>query len=129
MDNPKTPPTGESQETNPRIIDPIDPTSLVKGVVVGTATAFAFGMGGFLLIYDELGSMGAVLFLLLPFATGFATALVTRRWNIVIASLIAIAQLLVARESRFDELDRVKHHLGEQAGREQHAAGDDHDRE
>ena len=49
---------------------------------------FAFGMGGFSLIYDRTGSMGAVLFLLLPFATGFATALVARRRNVVIASLI-----------------------------------------
>jgi hypothetical protein len=45
-------------------------------------------MGGFLLVYDDTSAMGGVLFLLLPFATGFATALVARRWNLVIASLM-----------------------------------------
>ena len=88
MDNPKPPPTGQSQEINPQVIDPIDATSLLKGVLLGSATASVFGIGGFLLINDNVGAMGAVLFLLLPFATGFATALVTRRWNIVLASLI-----------------------------------------
>ncbi len=85
MDNLKPPPTGERQETNPPVIDP---TNLLTGLAAGVATAFAFGMGGFLLVNDETGSMGGVLFLLLPFATGFATALVARRWNIVLASLI-----------------------------------------
>ncbi len=66
----------------------LDPTNLVSGLVAGIGTAFAFGMGGFILVYDETGSMGAVLFLLLPFATGFATALVARRRNLILASLI-----------------------------------------
>lgn len=61
---------------------------LVWGLVAGIATAFAFGMGGFLLIYDNTNSMGGVLFIALPFATGFATGLIARRWNLVIASLI-----------------------------------------
>ena len=65
-----------------------DQTNLIWGVVAGSVTAFAFGMGGFLVIYDHTGSMGPVLFLLLPFATGFATALVAHRRNIVSASLI-----------------------------------------
>ena len=65
-----------------------DQTNLIWGVVAGSVTAFALGMGGFLLIYDHTGSMGPVLFLLLPFATGFATALVAHRRNIVSASLI-----------------------------------------
>lgn len=64
-------------------------TNLAFGLVAGSATASVFGMGGFFLINDtETGSMGAVLFLLLPFATGFATALIARRLNIIIASLI-----------------------------------------
>lgn len=69
---------------------------LIWGLVAGIVTAFAFGMGGFFLISDNTNSMGSVLFLLLPFATGFATALVARRWNIVIASLIIAAILCSA---------------------------------
>jgi hypothetical protein len=84
MDNPTISPTGEKRRSNPPAIDR---TNLVRGLVAGIGTAFAFGIGGFVLIYDEAGSMGAVLFVLLPFATGFATALVARR-NQVIASLI-----------------------------------------
>jgi hypothetical protein len=68
--------------------DHTDPIHLVPGLIAGIGTAFAFGMGGFFLVYDESGSMGAVLFLLLPFATGFATALVARRRGVVLASLI-----------------------------------------
>jgi hypothetical protein len=82
MDNFK-PATGEPQ--NPQVIQP---TNVALGVAVGIGVAFVFGMGGFLLVKDDTGSMGAVLFLLLPFAAGFGTALVARRWNIVVASLI-----------------------------------------
>lgn len=85
MDNPKSSATSDKQGRNSQKAGSID---LVWGLAAGIATAFAFGMGGFLLVYDETGSMGTVLFLLLPFATGFATALVARRWNLVIASLI-----------------------------------------
>ncbi|HYX30274.1 MAG TPA: hypothetical protein VE863_17170, partial [Pyrinomonadaceae bacterium] len=66
----------------------LDGVNLAKGVMVGTATAVVFGAGGFLLTYNGQGYMGWTLFLLVPFATGFATALVARRRNIVIASLI-----------------------------------------
>ena len=51
---------------------------LLKSFSLGLATAVAFGLGGFGLVYDRTGSMGWVLFLLLPLATGFATALVAR---------------------------------------------------
>jgi hypothetical protein len=68
--------------------DSLDRTNLIGGLAAGIGTAFAFGMGGFILVYDKTGSMGSVLFLLLPLATGFATALVARRRNVVIASLI-----------------------------------------
>ena len=83
MDNPQ-PPIPRSHPNAPAT----DQTNLIWGVVAGSVTAFAFGMGGFLLIYDHTGAMGQVLFLLLPFATGFATALVAHRRNIVPASLI-----------------------------------------
>jgi hypothetical protein len=66
----------------------LDRTNLAQGLLAGIGTAFIFGMGGFFLVYDKTGSMGWTLFLLLPFATGFATALVARRRNVVIASLI-----------------------------------------
>jgi hypothetical protein len=58
------------------------------GILVGTITAVAVGLGGFVLIRDDSGSMGSVLFFLLPFATGFATALVTRGKELVTASLV-----------------------------------------
>lgn len=85
LDNPKSSATGDKPGRNSQKTGSVD---LVWGLVAGIATAFAFGMGGFLLVYDKTNSMGSVLFLLLPFATGFATALVARRWNLVIASLI-----------------------------------------
>ena len=58
------------------------------GILVGTATAVAVGLGGFMLIRDDSGSMGTVLFFLLPFVTGFATAMVTRGKDLVLASLV-----------------------------------------
>lgn len=62
--------------------------NLFAAVVVGVVTAVSFGVGGFFLIFDPTGSMGWVLFFLLPCITGFATALVARNRNIAIASLI-----------------------------------------
>jgi hypothetical protein len=62
--------------------------NVLLGVLVGAATAVVFGLGGFLLLNDEGGWMGGVLFILLPVATGFATALVARQVNVVTASLI-----------------------------------------
>ena len=85
MDNLQPPLNGETRKADP---PKLDPDRLGFGVLIGTATAFAFGLGGFLLVYDETGAMGAVLFLLLPIATGFATALVVRGRTIVTASLI-----------------------------------------
>jgi hypothetical protein len=61
---------------------------VVAGFAAGLLTALAFGLGGFFLVYDDTGSMGWVLFLALPFATGFATALVARGRAILIASLL-----------------------------------------
>jgi hypothetical protein len=76
------PPEIESRKAIPE-----STSNLVSGLVAGIGTAFGFGMGGFVLVNDRTGSMGSVLFLLLPFATGFATALVARGRNIVVASL------------------------------------------
>ena len=84
MYSPQKPNAGEMETTGAAI----DRRTLFLGLLVGIATATAFGLGGFFLIEDERGAMGSVLFLLLPFATGFATALVARRINLMIASLI-----------------------------------------
>jgi len=66
----------------------IDERSVVRGLVAGVLTAIVFGLGGFFLISDRTGAMGGVLFFLLPFASGFATALVARSRNLIIASLL-----------------------------------------
>lgn len=73
---------------HPAVPKPLDRRNLFFGVLVGVATAITFGLGGFFLVRDDSGSMGGVLFLLLPSVTGFATAVVARRRNIVLASLI-----------------------------------------
>lgn len=80
--NEGTTPSGEQSTPS------IGPANLVWGLAAGIATAFAFGMGGFFLVYDVTGSMGLVLFGILPFVTGFSTGLVARRLNLVLASLI-----------------------------------------
>ena len=66
----------------------VDRKNLLWGLMVGVGTAVLFGLGGFVLIREDNGRMGGVLFLLLPTITGFATALVAKRRNIVFASLI-----------------------------------------
>lgn len=77
------------------------------GLAVGIGTAVVFGVGGFFLINDrETGSMGAVLFFLLPLATGLATGLVARRLNILFVSLIVgflicCAVLLATKQEGF----------------------------
>lgn len=87
MDNPEKPPavTNAASEVPTRTSRPHE---LAWGLLAGAGTAFAFGMGGFLLVYDETSAMGSVLFLLLPTATGFATALIARSRNLVLASLL-----------------------------------------
>ncbi len=65
-----------------------DGINLAHGLLAGCLTAVVFGIGGFLLAYNSAGYMGSTLFLLVPIAAGFATALVARRRNVLIASLI-----------------------------------------
>ncbi|MBA3768441.1 MAG: SRPBCC family protein [Acidobacteria bacterium] len=64
-----------------------------KGVITGLLIASLFGLGGFVLLRDESGAMGEVLFLLLPFAAGFAVGIVTERSKIIAASLVIAAVL------------------------------------
>jgi hypothetical protein len=66
---------------------------LAGGIAVGIATAVAFGLGGYYLLESMHSNMGLVLFMVLPSATGFATALVARGKDIIIASL-AIAVVI-----------------------------------
>ena len=51
----------------------LDRANLGRGVLAGAVTAIVFGLGGFFLVYREVGYMGWTLFLLVPVATGFAT--------------------------------------------------------
>jgi hypothetical protein len=58
----------------------IDWHASLKGVAFGTAVGIAFGLGGF--FFAEIPgtrAMGPVMFLLVPFAAGFAIAIVTER--------------------------------------------------
>jgi hypothetical protein len=64
-----------------------------KGIIIGLLIGSLFGLGGFLLLRDESGAMGGVLFLLLPAAAGFAVGMVTQKSKIVSASLIIAAIL------------------------------------
>ena len=66
----------------------LDRANLGFGVLAGVVTAIVFGVGGFFLVYNDQGYMGWTLFLLVPVATGFATALVARHRNILNASLL-----------------------------------------
>jgi hypothetical protein len=60
---------------------------VVRGIIVGSVTTIAVGLGGFSLIHDDSGSMGTVLFFLLPFVTGLFTAIVTKGKEVIFASL------------------------------------------
>ena len=67
--------------------EPEDNSIVVVGVIAGALTAAAFGAVGVYCLSGKDGSMGTVLFGLLPVATGIATALVVRGRNLIIASL------------------------------------------
>jgi len=76
-----------------RILDPNEPPKeesgdLVHAVLVGVAIVVVFGLGGFMLMRDQSGSMGTALFVLLPIVTGFGTALLVRGRNLILASLL-----------------------------------------
>jgi hypothetical protein len=78
------------------ILNPLEPfeeddnsnKDLVFAVILGVAVAVALGAGGFFLMNDQTGSMGMALFLAVPFAAGFATALVVRGRTLITASLL-----------------------------------------
>ncbi|HEV8588768.1 MAG TPA: hypothetical protein VGQ72_07810, partial [Pyrinomonadaceae bacterium] len=63
-------------------------TNLALGLLSGVVTAVVSGVGCFFLVYNAEGYMGWTLFVLVPVVTGFATALVARRRNVLIASLL-----------------------------------------
>ncbi len=64
---------------------------MAGGIVVGVVTAVAFGLGGYYVLGVMGSNMGVTLFMLLPLATGFATALVARGKGIIFASLVIAA--------------------------------------
>ena len=73
-----------------------DGGSVLLAIFAGAGIATVFGLGGFFLLKDNTAAMGWVLFLVLPFATGFATALVTRGKRILFASLVIGALICTA---------------------------------
>ncbi|HEX8161891.1 MAG TPA: hypothetical protein VF538_08470 [Pyrinomonadaceae bacterium] len=82
--------------------DGADSPGVWKGAGAGMLTAVAFGLGGFLMMHDHTGSMGGVLFVLLPAAAGFAAAAVAPRAKLAAASIlvalgICLGTLLVTR--------------------------------
>jgi hypothetical protein len=66
----------------------IEKRTMLQGLLAGVVTAAAFGLGGYFLLLDNSGAMGGVLFLLLPVASGFVTAMIAKRRSLVIASLL-----------------------------------------
>ena len=66
--------------------------SVVKGLVLGTATGACVGLGGFFLANTPANrGMGEVMFLLVPFCSGFVIAMVTRgRKTAWASSLLAV---------------------------------------
>jgi len=61
--------------------------SIVKGLILGTATGACVGLGGFFLANTPANrGMGQVMFLLVPFCSGFVIAMVTRGRNTAWAS-------------------------------------------
>src|SRR5467141_3955654 len=73
-----------------QIATAVEPEKLFRGLLAGVLTAAAFGLGGYALLRDNdnSGAMGGVLFLLLPIASGFATAVVVKRSAIALASTL-----------------------------------------
>jgi len=77
--------------------------SSLKGVLIGALTGIALGLIGFAMAeIPRTHAMGGVMFLLVPFAAGFAIAMVTRgRWQVsaaaILATLGALAVLIAMR--------------------------------
>ncbi len=70
----------------------IERKNLLKGVLVGGLTGVAVGLGGFLIAeIPGTHAMGPVMFLLVPFAAGFAITLVSRDLQTVSAAAILAA--------------------------------------
>lgn len=75
----------------PRQAEPLqeaDQGSIWLAILAGVGIAVVVGLGGFFLAKDNSGAMGLVIFGLLPFLTGFVTALLTQGKKILLASLI-----------------------------------------
>jgi len=70
--------------------------SSLMGALVGTLTGIVFGLGGFFMAeIPGTHAMGPVMFLLVPFASGFAISMVTRgKKQIAAAAIVATAASL-----------------------------------
>jgi len=62
--------------------------NLLKGVLLGTALGVALQLGGYLLVRGARSEFGFVMFLLVPFVSGFAVAAVVRRPKRIVACCI-----------------------------------------
>ena len=73
-----------NEQPTPQPSEAEEDQNIFLAVVLGMGTAAVFGLGGFFLLQDGTGAKGEVIFLLLPVATGFATALVARgkKWDV-----------------------------------------------
>ncbi len=72
----------------PNTVNQSNTGSLWKALLLGIAVATPFALGGYFLVRDISGAMGSVLFLLLPTATGIATALYVDGKKLIVASLL-----------------------------------------
>ncbi len=62
--------------------------NLLKGVLLGTALGVALQLGGYLLVRGARSEFGTVMFVLVPFVSGFAVAAVVRRPKRIVACCI-----------------------------------------
>jgi hypothetical protein len=81
--------------------------SITKGLVIGTVTGIAVGMGGFFLAETPKASgMGGIMFVLVPFCAGFAIAMATRQPNTDWAAMLlaALTSLVILVAGKFEGL-------------------------
>src|SRR5437667_9187112 len=81
----------EHQREHHRALEQVERKNVFTGLLAGLTAATVFGLGGYFLLRDNTGAIGGVVFLLLPIASGFAAALVTRRRSLIYASLLIAA--------------------------------------
>ncbi|EEF57939.1 SRPBCC family protein [Pedosphaera parvula] len=63
-------------------------SNVFNGILLGSLVGFAFAFGGYLLLRGDQREFGWVMFLLVPFVSGFAVAAVVRRPDRILACCI-----------------------------------------